>query len=54
MTTLWKAQVRKGDYSIQFDTDNEDLYRSVEKACQDAVDKANELKKKKERVRTNV
>lgn len=48
MPTAWRAQIAKNDYSIQFDTDNKDLYKLVEKACQKAVDKAdkNKIEKK--------
>ena len=45
MSTEWKARIAKDDYSIQFDTDNKDLYLLVEKACQKAVDKADKDKK---------
>lgn len=47
MPTAWKAQIAKNDYSIQFDTDNKDLYKLVEKACQKAVDKADKNKTEK-------
>lgn len=47
MPTVWKAQIAKNDYSIQFDTDNKDLYKLVEKACQKAVDKADKNKTEK-------
>lgn len=50
MSTSWKAQIAKDDYSIQFDTDNKDLYKLVEKACQKAVDKAGENKKKERKI----
>lgn len=46
MPTTWKAQIAKDDYSIQFNTDNQDLYLLVEKACQKAVDKADKDKKR--------
>lgn len=47
MSTTWKAQIAKDDYSIQFDTDNKELYQIVEKACQKATDKADKYKKER-------
>lgn len=44
MSTSWKAQISKDDYSIQFDTDREDLYKLVEKACKKAIDKSDKDK----------
>lgn len=44
MATTWKAQIAKDDYSIQFNTNEKDLYLLVEKACQKAVDKADKNK----------
>lgn len=46
MSTEWRARIAKTDYSIQFDTDNKDLYLLVEKACQKAVDKADKKERK--------
>ena len=46
-STEWRARIAKDDYSIQFDTDNKDLYLLVEKACQKAVDKADKDKKER-------
>ena len=47
MSREWWARIAKDDYSIQFDTDNKDLYLLVEKACQKAVDKADKDKKER-------
>ena len=43
MPTSYNAQIncKKGTYSIQFETDNRDYYKLVEKACQKAIDKRN-------------
>lgn len=40
MRASWNGQIYKseGKYSIQFETDNYNLYRYVEKACQDTMD----------------
>ena len=38
--TGWNAQVGGGKYSIQFETNRKDLYKVVEKACQTAMDNA--------------
>ena len=38
MATEWKSQVGGGKYAIQFETDNRDLYKLVERACQIAMD----------------
>ena len=38
MATSWKSQQGKGHYSLQFETDNEESYKLVEKASQMAVD----------------
>lgn len=47
MVTSWKAQITEGDYSIQFHTDQKDLYKMIEKACQKAKDKSGDNKKRK-------
>ena len=46
--TSWNAQICHGEksYSIQFETDNYDYYKIVEKACQDAIDKSNKARDK--------
>lgn len=38
MGTEWKSQIGDGEYFIQFETNNYDYYKMVEKACQKAVD----------------
>ena len=42
MSTEWKSQVAKGDYRIQFETDDYEKYLTVEKACCDMIDLPNE------------
>lgn len=42
MSTSWKSQVAKGDYRIQFETDDYEKYLTVEKACCDMIDIPNE------------
>ena len=42
MSTEWKSQVAKGDYRIQFETDDYKKYLTVEKACCDMIDLTNE------------
>ena len=41
--TSYNAQIncKKGEYHIQFETDNIDYFKLVEKACQKAIDKRN-------------
>ena len=34
----WKAQITKGDYRLQVETDNLEKYRAVEKLCQVLMD----------------
>lgn len=43
----WNAQIGGGKYAIQFETDNRDLFRLVEQACQIAIDR-NELARLRE------
>lgn len=38
MKTEWKSQQGDGMYTLQFETDNRQLYKAVEKACQNAID----------------
>lgn len=42
MSTHFNAQInsKDGKYSIQFETDQRDLYKLVEKTCQFAIDTA--------------
>lgn len=44
----WNAQIGEGKYTLQFETDNRDLFRLVEQACQIAVDR-NELARLREK-----
>lgn len=37
--TGWNGQIMNGEYRIQFETTNKDLYKLVERACQTAMDK---------------
>lgn len=39
MSTSWKSQVAKGDYGIQFHTDDYEKFKIVERACCAAIDK---------------
>lgn len=41
MPTSYNAQIdnKKGKYTLQFETDNHDYFKLVEKACQRAIDK---------------
>ena len=43
MGTSYNAQIncKKGEYQIQFETDNREYFKLVEKACQKAIDKRN-------------
>lgn len=38
MATSWKSQQGNGEYSLQFETDNKEKYKLVERAAQMAVD----------------
>lgn len=42
--TGWNGQIMNGEYRIQFETTNKDLYKLVEKACQKAVDEEGKRK----------
>lgn len=46
MATEWKAQIGGGKYAIQFETNNREYYKLVEKACQKAVDMNDEAVQK--------
>ena len=39
MATSWNGQMNPGNYRIQFETTNKDLYKLVENACKMAMDK---------------
>lgn len=45
MITSWKSQQGGGEYSLQFETDNKELYLFIEKAAKEAVDITKALKK---------
>ena len=38
MATFWKSQQSEGEYSLQFETDDKEKYKLVEKAAQMAID----------------
>lgn len=38
MSTAWQSQRSRGHYSLQFETDDEQKYKLVEKAAQMAID----------------
>ena len=38
----WNGQIGEGKFALQFETNDRDLYKMVEKACQSAVDAADE------------
>lgn len=38
MSTAWQSQRSKGHYNLQFETDDEQKYKLVEKAAQMAID----------------
>lgn len=38
MSTWWNSQQGEGEYSLQFETDNREKFRLVEKAAQMAID----------------
>ena len=44
--TRWNSQQGPDDYRLQFETDNEALYKYMEKAAKKCIDKARKLKKK--------
>lgn len=48
MATEWKSQQGGGKYALQFETDDRDLYKLVEKACQIAMDEAELAKLRKQ------
>ena len=41
MSTAYNAQICRGEnkYTLQFETDNYEYFKLVEKACQQAIDK---------------
>lgn len=49
MSTSWNGQIynNKRKYSIQFETNNYDTYKRVEKLCQEIIDEENDKKSRK-------
>ena len=47
MSTGWNSQQGEGKFAIQFETTHKDLYKMVEKACQNAMDEADARKSAK-------
>lgn len=45
--TGWNGQIMNGEYRIQFETTNKDLYKLVEKACKQAMDAEGILNKRR-------
>ena len=45
MSTSYNAQLdnKNGKYTIQFETNNYDYFKIVQKACQKAIDKKNKV-----------
>lgn len=56
MATSYNAQIhnKTGEYSIQFETNNYDYFKMVEKACRKAIDKKDKavLKERASKMRT--
>ena len=56
MSTSYNAQIdsKSGKYNIQFETNNHDYFKFVEKACQKAIDKRDKavLKERASTMRT--
>ena len=52
MSTFYNAQINNKDkkYSIQFETDNYEWFKEVEKFCQGYVDKANEQREQEKKI----
>lgn len=44
--TSWKSQIGQGKYSLQFETNDYEKYKVVEKAAQKMVDKADKERTK--------
>ena len=47
MATSWNGQINPGNYRIQFETTNKELYKLVEKACKQAMDSEGILNKRR-------
>ena len=52
MSTYYNAQINNKDkkYSIQFETDDYEWFKDVEKFCQQYVDRANELREQEKKL----
>jgi hypothetical protein len=46
MPTSWKSQIGGGVFRIQFETNNFNYYKMVEKVCQKAIDEADKEREK--------
>lgn len=44
--TSWKAQIGKGKYCLQFETNDYKKYKAIEKVAQEMVDKADKERTK--------
>lgn len=52
MSTFYNAQINNKEkkYSIQFETDDYEWFKDVEKFCQQYVDRANKLREHKKKL----
>ena len=52
MSTFYNAQINNKDkvYGIQFETENYEWFKEVEKFCQGYVDKANEQREREKKI----
>ena len=52
MSTFYNAQINNKEkkYSIQFETNNYEWFKEVEKACQECVDKVNEQREREKKI----
>lgn len=48
MATGWNAQIGGGKYALQFETDRKDLFKTVEAACHNVMDRVEYERLKKE------
>ena len=44
--TSWKSQIAKGQYSLQFETNDYEKYKAVEKVAQKMIDKSDKERAK--------
>lgn len=56
MSTMYNAQIcrSKNKYTIQFETENYDYFKLVEKACRKAIDKRDKARAKERAERMSV